>query len=491
MKLKQLIKDLPVINDINGELNERTILGLADNSIEVMEGFLFVAIPGFNSDGHEFIHDAINRGASIIVGEVALPSPSFPYIQVENSRKALGILSRNFYNNPSSGKTVIGITGTNGKTTTSYILKHLFESIGKTCTLIGTIENIVNGKVTKSINTTPSSLVLHNYLSESQDDIVIMEVSSHGLSQARITGIEFDYCVFTNLDHEHLDYHKTMEDYYQAKMLLFDHLKNTGSAIINTDNPWGDKAAKTLRKQGKQVFTIGQLESNDICIKQINLEHSLINIAIQNQLFNLYSPLAGIHNMYNMIIAAKTAVLFGVDMNTIIHSISNFKGVKGRFEQYNFHNGAKIIVDYAHTPEAFFHCLNTLRKNGAKRIIHIFGFRGNRDKTKRSEMILVTSQLSDLYILTLDDLNDVPKQEMIEDLQELNEEYGNDKGVIMNDRTLAIKWAVDNSLPGDYIIITGKGHENYQQSFQIGAMSDKDTVLHVMNQTLQVKERKI
>ena len=211
MKLHQLLSNLDIKNGLRPELANIAVHGIADNSMDVEEGYVFVAIQGFDNDGHEFIEAAIKKGASLAIGEHEPENLSVPYIQVTNSRKALGIIARNFYGNPAKHKLVIGITGTNGKTTTSYMLKHLLENNGKSCSVIGTIQNVINGQKTSSLNTTPSSLVLHQLLSSSNDEVIIMEVSSHGLSQYRIEGIRFDYCLFTNLHHEHLDFHGSME----------------------------------------------------------------------------------------------------------------------------------------------------------------------------------------------------------------------------------------------------------------------------------------
>ncbi len=226
MKLNYLLYGLDIKTQFNQLPLNLNIHRITDNSEDVSKGNLFVAIRGSEKDGHEHIESAIKNGASVIVGEQDVTNLPIPYIQVGDSRKALGILAKNFYGNPAKDKTVIGITGTNGKTTTSYMLKHVLESNGKSCTVIGTLQNIVNGERIQSSNTTPNSLVLHQLLSMSKDDIIIMEVSSHALIQHRTEGIEFDYCLFSNLHPEHLDYHSTMEEYFSAKSLLFNQLKN-------------------------------------------------------------------------------------------------------------------------------------------------------------------------------------------------------------------------------------------------------------------------
>lgn len=475
MKLTQLIKGLIPQNSIEEDLHDLVIKGIADSSQEVEEGFVFIAIKGYKDDGHNHIAHAIQKGASLIVGEQQLEELPIPYLRVENARMALGILSKNFYGNPASGKLMIGITGTNGKTTTSYLVKHLLEQIGITCSVMGTIQNIVNGESIKSANTTPSSLILQKLLAESHDDAVVMEVSSHGLTQHRIEGIEFDICMFTNLHHEHLDYHGSMESYYEAKSILFEHLKPTGTAIINTDDEWGEKLDRELRAKGRDVWSIGQAQHSRFRIESFDMEHSTLCLAGEEKTL-IQSPMAGIHNIYNSLMAYAAALAVGVKKDDILSSIKNFPGVEGRFEKSKTGKGVIVIVDYAHTPDAVFHCLTTAKEAGANQITHIFGFRGDRDSSKRREMIEITSNISDRYIITTDDLNSVPAEEMQLHYIELNEQYGNEKGLIQMDRTRAIKDAIDSSSEGDWVVITGKGHEKYRHQFELPTESDKETV---------------
>lgn len=475
MKLTQLITGLNFQNIIEEELYDLDIQGLADSSQEVEEGFVFIAIKGFKDDGHNHISHAIEKGASLVVGEQHIKGLPIPYLQVDNTRIALGILAKNYYGNTASRKLMIGITGTNGKTTTSYLVKHLLEQNGISCSVLGTIQNIVNGSSVKSSNTTPSSLILHRLLSLSNDDAVVMEVSSHGLTQHRIEGIEFDVCLFTNLHHEHLDYHGSMDSYFEAKAVLFDHLKPDGTAIINIDDEWGEKLERNLLDKSKNICSIGQHKYSRLRIRSFDMENSTIHLDDAEETL-IQSPMAGIHNMYNSLMAYATALSIGIEKNAILSTITNFPGVEGRFETSKTQSGATVIVDYAHTPDAVYHCLTTAKEAGANRIIHIFGFRGDRDSTKRQEMIEVTSKMSDRYIITTDDLNSIPTDEMRSLYSELNYRYGNEKGLIQMDRTKAIKDAIDSSSEGDWIVITGKGHEKYSHQFEFPTESDKETV---------------
>ncbi|MFC2949822.1 UDP-N-acetylmuramoyl-L-alanyl-D-glutamate--2,6-diaminopimelate ligase [Virgibacillus sediminis] len=479
MKLTQLLNGLEKKNQISVDTEQLKIKGLADSSADVAANYIFVAISGFRSDGHDFINDAIDKGACLIIGEQGLSGLPVPYIQVENSRKALGILAKNFYGDPAEKKWMIGVTGTNGKTTTSYLLKHILEDNGHSCAVIGTIQNIINGEARKSSNTTPSSLEMHRMLAESRDDTAIVEVSSHGLSQFRVEGVQFDLCLFTNLHPEHLDYHRTMDNYFQAKKSLFDHLKVNGCAIVNTDNEWGSKLANLLEEQGKTVYATGKSAQSSIRIHGFNTDASTITLEENGKTDLICSPILGVHNMYNTISAYTAAILSGISKEDVRESLLRFDGIDGRFEINTLPEGQKIIIDYAHTPDAIDNCLNTAKDCGAKRIIHVFGFRGDRDISKREEMLRLSASLSDQYVLTLDDLNSVSYNEMVDTLRQLQSDQGNQKGTVLPDRTLAIKQAIEQSEPGDWVIITGKGHEAYQQSYSMNTTSDKETVCHI------------
>lgn len=476
MKLSNLLDGIELKSLSNHLAPDVNIQGISDNSQNIGEGDLFVAVKGFEKDGHQYIDSALKKGAIAVIGEQLIANLPVPYIQVENSRQALGIVAGNFYGNPSKHKTVIGITGTNGKTTTCYMLKHILESNGKSCSVIGTLQNIVNGERIQSSNTTPSSLVLHQLLSISQDEVVIMEVSSHALTQRRTEGIEFDFCLFSNLHPEHLDYHSTMEEYFSAKLLLFNQLKVDGKAVVNQDNPWGMKLTKILRNRGKNVYTIGESEENHLRISSLYSQESSALVETDNEYRAIHSPMNGVHNIYNTLMAYLTAKLIGVNQSDILRSIGEFKGVEGRFEIYKLLNGVTVIIDYAHTSDAISYCLTTAKQQGAKKLTHVFGFRDNRDASKRTAMLSLTNNLSDKYILTLDDLNAVPTDEMITSLRNLHDAYGSNKGHIVTDRTLAIKQAIEDSQSGDWVVITGKGHEKYQQNFHLPTDSDRETV---------------
>ncbi|MGP4070426.1 UDP-N-acetylmuramoyl-L-alanyl-D-glutamate--2,6-diaminopimelate ligase [Halobacillus sp. B29] len=477
MKLQELVYELESKSEvINKNVDETLpISGLADNTSQIEEGYLFIAIKGFMKDGHTYIDEAIQKGASVIIGEADIQNPDVPYVQVKNARKTLGIISSKYYDYPSRNKTLIGVTGTNGKTTTSYLVKHILASMGNSCALFGSIHNIINGVDYPSQHTTPNSLEINRMLAESRDDVVVMEVTSHALTQYRVEGLAYDLALFTNLSHDHLDYHDSMEEYFEAKKMLFDLLKSDGKAVINTDDSWGQQLADILQEEGTSTYRIGEMSGSDFRIVESNFNPPRVKIQEKNEVTAIDSNMYGIHNMYNVTMAYAAAKVLGWNQEEILSSIQDFEGVKGRFQIITRHD-VNFVIDYAHTPDAIFHCLNTARQGGAEKVIHVFGFRGDRDRTKRREMMAITSELSDHYILTFDDLNSVSKEEMEKELQQLQKEHGNEKGRIVTDRTKAIKQAMELAEAGDWILITGKGNEAYQQRYELPAESDEEMI---------------
>ena len=478
MKLETLIKPLGI--HISREDESIDIKGMAFNSSKVEQNYLFVAIRGTHTDGHMFIEDAINNGACVVIGEEDLTSIGVPYIRVSNSRKALGLLASRFYENPTQHKIMIGITGTNGKTTTSYMLKHILESVGFSCALLGSVSTIVNGIETESTHTTVDAVTLNQLLAMCNDRVVIMEVSSHGLVQSRIEGLQFDYCIFTNLEHEHLDYHENMESYFLAKQSLFHYLKPNGIAVINADSTWGERLCTYVASLEKQVIKINGSKPTYI----VN-DEELISRQDPIQSYSLNSRMKGKHNLENASLAFSTAISLNINPIYIEHSLENFNGVPGRFELFQHPGGATCIVDYAHTGNAFSHILETASLYNPQRIIHIFGFRGNRDIQKRKNMVQISLKKCHICILTFDDLNGIPSEQMIQDLYALDPM---NRCIIIPDRTLAIQYAWENAQNNDLIVITGKGIENYQQSFSLPTSTDIQT-LNYLNDSFEFQSQ--
>ncbi|MBM6614671.1 UDP-N-acetylmuramoyl-L-alanyl-D-glutamate--2,6-diaminopimelate ligase [Desemzia sp. RIT804] len=481
MKLKTLFESFSSLSEFPGLDSEMEVTGITDDSRNIKPGMIFIAIKGFQFDGHNYIMDAAKNGASLIIGETPQNDlMNTPYMLVKNSRKMLGQLTSIFYENPSSKKIVIGVTGTNGKTTTCYLLKHLLEKLGYTTSLIGTIEYVINGETSKSLNTTPSSLLLQQMMAHSNDQVIILEVSSHGLTQYRLEGITFDYALFTNLQHDHLDYHHTMDEYFEAKALLFDKLKPNGKAVINSDDAWGNKLTHRLVSKNVPLIAVGT--NDEAAFRIVSKEGKDIQIDINQSLATLQSTLIGVHNMYNLAMASAVVVDLGHSIQDISNNLVDFAGIPGRFETVAVIDEVHYIIDYAHSDLALQYCLESIKECDVNKIIHIFGFRGKRDATKRLPMLETSQQLSDYTLLTTDDLNGVSENEMMTSYQDLVKEADfTDHIKIIMDRTIAIQEAQKLAQPRDYVVLTGKGPESYTEAFQMGTHSDKETILQLKN----------
>jgi UDP-N-acetylmuramoyl-L-alanyl-D-glutamate--2,6-diaminopimelate ligase len=477
MNLRLLIQSLKIDNCDYKSIPDIDITGLHFHSKKIESKNLFIAISGYQSDGHHYIYDAIQAGASAIIGEKEITGIPVPYFKVEDSRLALAHLVRSFYGDPASKHTLVGITGTNGKTTTSYMLRHILEQSGIRCSIIGTISHIINGKEIVSENTTPDALTLQQLIYKSKDPVIILEVSSHGLQQRRVAGLSFDCALFTNLSHDHLNYHRNINEYFETKASLFTQLKPEGEAIVSSYSEWGRRLIDLLITQQKKVHSIGDNDTDDMNLTNVYLDNpSVFELSEGAKMYTVSLHLYGLHNVWNASLAFAAARRMGVNENQIIHSLQSFPGTPGRFETYQHPVGATFVVDYAHTPDAVFHCLQTMKQAGAKRIIHIFGFRGKGDPSKRKEMVAISSQSGDMFILTLDDLNGLSIDEMKLELQHLNELNGKGNGKVIEDRTLAIRYAWENVQKDDWVLITGKGPEKYDQSFVLPTDSDKNTI---------------
>lgn len=474
MKLHELAEKSS-INELTTMNNQIEVTGVSDRSTDIHEGFIFVAIEGFETDGHDFIDQAIANGASLIVGQKRMNDLSVPYIQIENTRKAIGQLSSAFYDFPCNKKLVIGVTGTNGKTTTALFIRHLLKQIGYSVSFFGTVFNEVNGVRTKSSLTTPSASMIQSSLAESSDDAVVIEVSSQGLEQHRMEGMAFDYALFTNLQHDHLDYHKTIDAYFLAKKSLFNLLKLEGKAIVYSDDEWGAKLVTLLRLEGKEVLTVGSHEMDSV--RLLNTDTETGEIKVGEDYARISAPLLGKYNLVNLLMASTVLLDLGKSLSEINPLAANMEPIPGRFEQYKLNDQINIVVDYAHTPEAVEALLSTLKMVYPNhKLVHLFGFRGNRDTTKREEMVVTSFKYSERIILTLDDLNGVPEEKMLEEY----EKYTNKSIYVEMDRTAALQKAVNESQEPTVIVLTGKGHETYQKNFQLGTTSDKETVEQII-----------
>ncbi|MDT8862172.1 UDP-N-acetylmuramoyl-L-alanyl-D-glutamate--2,6-diaminopimelate ligase [Alkalihalobacillus sp. MEB130] len=474
--LSDLLKSLDIQGDKNVE-----ITGIQLDSRKVKDGNLFVAVSGYESDGHTFIQSAIDNGAVAIIGEKNLKERlSVPYFQVHDSREALSVLANFFYDMPHTKHKMIGITGTNGKTTTSYMLHHILKHNGKTAARLGTVEYVINGDMRESNLTTPDTVLLQEMLHESEDEYVVMEVSSHGLDQYRVHGPMFDYALFTNLSHEHLDYHKDLENYYGTKKRLFQCLKNEGKGIVGTYGSWGERLYEELAEEFIPSISFGQSkEVESIFLKSFQtLPNVTVVIDDNGDEYVIKMKIQGEHNVYNAIGSYICAREIGLSPTDVVEALETFEGVPGRFETVKLLNGSKAFIDYAHTPDGLQYALKTAKECTDRYLYHIFGFRAKRDGSKRETMVEISQSHSDYVFLTLDDLNGTEKEDMVAELRELSKPYPNI--VVIDDRTEAIAHVLSLLKKGDGLIITGKGPENYREEYRYQTRNDRETILKCM-----------
>ena len=443
------------------------------DSRKVSEGSLFVAIKGEKVDGYDFIQSAIEKGAVVVVAERDFNAPdNVKKVIIENSRKELARISSQFYGNPSSKIKIIGITGTNGKTTTAYLLDSIFSSAGYKTGIIGTIETKIGGKAIPSTMTTPESLELQALLAkmvEEKVEYLFIEVSSHALAQYRVYGIEFDVAIFTNLTHDHLDYHKTMANYLAEKKKLFKMIKPDGFALINVDDEYSKEIAGEV--EGEIVFygfTEGKHELRDTKYSdfEVNLKEmheTLDYLRLRIDSMEIKTPLIGIHNVYNILAAFQCATLLNVPRVHIKTGIEKTK-VPGRLQRvgpgYPYH----IFVDFAHSPDALQKTIETIKKYLEGKLIVVFGCPGDRDKEKRPIMGKISSELADYTIITTDDPHTEEPQLITDDILKGISQgtlgIGNIFAIV--DRKEAIAKGFSLLQKGDALLIAGRGHEKYQ-----------------------------
>jgi UDP-N-acetylmuramoyl-L-alanyl-D-glutamate--2,6-diaminopimelate ligase len=464
------------------EILEKEIAGIAYDSRQVRGNYLFVAIQGEKLDGHAFIRDATERGASVIAAEKEFDGMENGYILMKDGRKALACMANNYYGRPSEGLVLAGVTGTNGKTTTTYILKTILESWGKDVGLIGTIQYMISDKAYPAPHTTPESLEFQGLLREmllAGCTYAVAEVSSHALAQCRVDRAVFRTAVFTNLTRDHLDFHKTMEDYYRAKERLFTEiLDGDGTAVINIDDPYGRRLDSQLRTLSpvRRILTCGVEKGADLVARDIEFSSRGIQFAISTRdgRHEVSSPLLGFPNVYNVMSAAAAALSLGVPWQVIQRGISQTGTVNGRFQKVDLGQPFLCIVDYAHTEDALERLILSARKlassagcsppkstrEGEGRIITVFGCGGDRDKGKRPRMGEVSTKLSDFVIITSDNPRSEDPAEIIKQIEEgtVRKNY-----LIEPDRRKAIREAVHLAGDGDIVLVAGKGHEDYQE----------------------------
>jgi len=435
------------------------------DSRKVIPGSLFVAVKGTRADGHDYILQAIKDGAVTIICEI-LPSHvtgEVDFLMVADSSVALGIVSANFYDNPSSKLKLIGITGTNGKTTIATLLYKLFRGLGYKCGLLSTVENQVNGQVINATHTTPDPVELNRLMNEMVEqgcDYCFMEVSSHAIVQHRIGGLKFSGGIFSNLTHDHLDYHKTFDIYLKAKKTFFDDLPSNAFALTNGDDKNGGVMLQNTKAHKK---TYGLKSMADY--KARILENQFEGLHLQIDSEEVWFKMVGTFNAYNLLAVYAAAMLLDQDKTKILTGLSKLTGARGRFEYIVAPNKIIGIVDYAHSPDAVQNILSTIHdiRKGNEKVITVIGCGGDRDKTKRPIMAKTACEWSDKVIFTSDNPRNEDPAQIIKEMEEGVDPAFKRHTVSIVDRREAIKTACMLARPGDIVLIAGKGHEKYQE----------------------------
>jgi UDP-N-acetylmuramoyl-L-alanyl-D-glutamate--2,6-diaminopimelate ligase len=452
------------IEDIIGKTNV-DVNAICFNSSEVKQGNLFVAIKGTQSDGHKYIFNAVELGAAIIVCET-MPEEkkeNVTYIKVKDSSVALAFICANFFNNPSEKLRLIGVTGTNGKTTTATLLFNIFKNSRYNAGLISTVKNQINEKIIAATHTTPDPLKLNRLLNEMVNEgctHCFMEVSSHALAQHRVTALKFAGGIFTNLTHDHLDFHKTFDEYIKAKKSFFDMLPEDAFALVNADNKNSRVMVQNTKAKVK-TYSLKSMSDFKCRVIENNFSGLLLNIDGSEVLCKLI----GSFNAYNLLAIYAAATILGFDKLTALSEISNLEAVEGRFEYIISPNKIIGIVDYAHTPDALQNVLSTIKdlRTGNEKVITIIGCGGDRDSDKRPVMSRIACELSDKVIITSDNPRSEDANEIIRQMQQGVQPQHYKKALSIVDRKEAIKTACSLAHTGDMILLAGRGHEKYQE----------------------------
>jgi UDP-N-acetylmuramoyl-L-alanyl-D-glutamate--2,6-diaminopimelate ligase len=464
------------------------ITSIVIDSRRVTKDCVFVAIRGSRADGHVYISSAVADGAAAIICEQIPENPAdhVSYIRVKDSGAALGIIASNFYDNPSEKLKLVGVTGTNGKTTIVTLLFNMFRSLGYKAGMLSTVKNQVNNETIPATHTTPDAVTLNELLSrmvEKGCTHCFMEVSSHAVAQHRINGLRFTGGVFTNLTHDHLDYHQTFAEYLNAKKQFFDKLPHEAFALINRDDIHGDIMLQNT-KASKHSFSIRAMAEYRCRV----VENQFSGLLLQIEGTEVWTKLIGEFNAYNLIAVYAAAVLLKEDKMAILTTLSTLNPPEGRFQHVRTETGVVGIVDYAHTPDALQNVLKTINniRSGNEKVITVVGCGGDRDAAKRPLMAKIACEASDQVILTSDNPRSEDPQAIIEQMQKGVEAHNTKKVLSITDRKEAIRTAVSLSKPGDIILVAGKGHENYQE---IKGVKHPFDDMVVLSETLKIFEK--
>ena len=455
MKLSQIIQDIEIKKPITDDVE---ITGIAYDSRSVKPGYLFVAIKGFETDGHKYIKSAIENGAAAIIGEEEHITDAI-YVQAKNSRRALAQAAAAFYDHPERKLKIIGITGTNGKTTTTYLIRQILMLKGLRCDLIGTNQTIIGDEVRESSRTTPESLDLFEIFSQmaqSGGEYVVMEVSSHSLFLDRVYGVTFETAVLTNITQDHLDFHETMQNYARAKAILFSMSK---SAAVNVDSDYKDII---LENTTGRLTTYGLKEKADVRAENLKMSERgvIFDLLREGKVREMRLGIPGEFSVYNALAAICACENIGIDDSDIEKGLVLAKPVKGRIEVVHTNTPYTVIIDYAHSPDGLQNIISAVRGFAKKRIITVFGCGGNRDSAKRPIMGKIAEELSDIAVVTSDNPRCEVPSAIIEDILK---GMKMDNHIVVENRREAIKKAMEIAQDGDIIILAGKGHETYQE----------------------------
>lgn len=463
MKLEDLLNRIPILETLGN--TDREVSSLTFDSRKAAENSLYVAIKGTVSNGHDFINNAIEKGANVIVCEV-FPNElkeNITYLKVKDAAKSLGHLASNLYGNPSSKLNLIGITGTNGKTSTTTLLFDIFKILGFKSALISTVEYRIGDEIIPSTHTTPDVIRLNQILAKAVElgcEYAFMEVSSHGIHQHRTEGLQFKIAGFTNITHDHLDYHKTFAEYLNTKKRFFDELNSDAIAITNVDDKNGNVMLQNT-KATKKTYALKTMADFHGRITEVDFNGMLLNFNGKE----FWTTVTGKFNAYNLLLAYAVAIECGFHEDDILPAMSQLKRVKGRFETLKSAGGIFFVVDYAHTPDALENVLDSINEIRTKneRLITVFGCGGDRDAIKRPEMGKIATRKSTLAIITSDNPRTENPADIIKEIEAGVEPQYFSKYTSIPDRREAIKMAIKFAEPKDIIVVAGKGHETYQE----------------------------
>ncbi len=454
MKLSQILNGVKVENNFN----DVEILDVTQDSRLVKEGSLFVCVKGNTFDGHSVAEEMLNKGAAAVIVEKDLNLKN--QVLVSDTRAVFSLICSNFFGNPAEKLKLIGLTGTNGKTTTTFLIKQILENTGKKVGLIGTVQNMIGSEVYPAKYTTPDPYELQKLFRLMVDagcEYCVMEVSSQALAQGRVNGLHFLVGAFTNLTQDHLDYHKTWENYFNSKRILFE---NCDYAVTNLDDEYGLKIVDGLPCK-TITYSIDKNDA-DFCAKNVKFKASGVEYQlVSDYIGRVECPIPGRFSVYNSLCATTIALTLGIDFNKVLYAISKSTGVKGRIEVVPTDTNYTVIIDYAHSPNGLENIISSLREIAKGRVVTLFGCGGDRDKTKRPLMGKIAAELSDFCIVTSDNPRSEDPSKIIEDIL-VGMEGISTPYVVVENRKEAIRWALEHAEEDDIILLAGKGHETYQ-----------------------------